>query len=87
MTQEDYELMREIAGVNEPDIRGSEKIWSDEMIKNSQPKIENQLPIPTMDNFQVKMNAEDQHIANTANRLNSLLGNEFGSTLTIERLD
>ncbi len=88
MTQEDYELMREIAGMNEPAVRASEEAWGDAMIKNGQPKVENQLPEPTMDNFQVvQIDSSDHHINNTASRLNGLLGNEFMSTVKIERLD
>jgi len=82
------EEMRELAGLNMPNVRELEKKWGDEMIKNGQPKIDNQLPEPTMDNFQlVQVDEIDHNINNTANRLNSLLGNDFGSTISIERLD
>ena len=88
MTQEEIELMREIAGLNEPNHRAAEKAWGDTMIKDGQPEVKDQIPEPTIDDFGlVQLGTTDHNINNTANRLNDLLGNEFASTVKIERLN
>jgi len=81
------ELMREIAGLNEPNYRAAEKAWGDEMIKSNQPKIENPLPIPDNKNFELSCTHNiDYNLDNLSTRLNSLLGNDFMNTIKIERL-
>jgi len=88
MTPEEIELMREIAGLNEPNYRAAEKAWGDSMIKSGQPKIENQIPEPSIDNFNLThVGTTDHNLINTANRLNNLLGSDFGNSIKIERLN
>jgi len=84
----ELDLIKELAGLNDPNYREVEKAWGDEMIKNNQPEIKDQIPEPSISDFQLSsLNNKDINIENTANRLNNLLGNEFMNSVTIERLN
>jgi len=84
----ELDLIKELAGLNDPNYREAEKVWGDEMIKNNQPEIKNQIPEPSILDFQLSsLNNKDINIENTANRLNNLLGNEFMNSVTIKRLN
>lgn len=51
------------------------------------PKVENQIPEPTIENFIFRgIHSVDHNIENAANRLNSLLGH-FAEDIKIERLN
>lgn len=81
MTQEELAEIVAMAGV---DRHEAEKEWSDKQMTN-QPKIDNQLPEPSIEQFQMTASV-DQPILDVANRLNSLLGNDFSKDIKIERL-
>ncbi len=83
MTQEELAEIMAMAGADIPNRRADEKDWADKQITNV-PVVANQLPEPSIDDFQ--MAAIDQPIIDTANRLNSLLGNDFTKDMKIERL-
>jgi len=84
MTQEELDEIKAVAGVNTPDRRADETAWADKQMTNV-PKVDNPLPEPSIDDFQVVSNG-DTAILDVANRLNSLLGNDFSKDIKIERL-
>jgi hypothetical protein len=95
MTPQEIAEFRELAGLNEPkSAREIEKEWADAQITNI-PPVENQLPEPTMADFGNPTvhgqsyggdSGIDKEIDGLANRLNTMLGNDFAATVKIERL-
>lgn len=95
MTAQELAEFRELAGLNEPQSTTEiQKQWVDAQITNI-PKVENQLPEPTLANFGLTdikghtyggNSGVDTEIENLSNRLNNLLGSNFGATVKIERL-
>lgn len=96
MTSEELAEFRELAGLNEPkSAREVEKEWADAQITNV-PQVQNQIPEPTLENFGMPTihgqsyggnSGIDQELEGLANRLNGLLGNDFASTVKIDRLN
>lgn len=84
MTQEELDEIMTAAGVNNPDRRADEISWADKQMTNV-PKVDNPLPEPSIDDFQL-VSSDDRAILDVANRLNSLLGNDFSKDIKIERL-
>jgi len=95
MTQQEMAEFRELAGLNEPKSqREIEKEWANAQLTN-QPKVENQIPEPSLGDFglcDVKEHTYggnsqiDNELEGLANRLNSQLGSDFTSSIKIERL-
>ena len=86
LTAEEIALIREIAGLNDTNNRELEKQWADQQLTN-QPKIENPVPEPTMDNFALKsIENTDHNLDNLADRLNQQLGAKFNLNIKIDRL-
>jgi len=84
MTQEELDEIMAVAGVNNPDRRADEMSWADKQLTNIQ-KVDNPLPEPSINDFQL-VSSDDRAILDVANRLNSLLGNNFSADIKIERL-
>ena len=84
MTEEELAEIRAIAGIDSINRHETEKEWADKQMTN-QPKIDNQLPEPSIIDFKL-VSTDDQSILDVANRLNSLLGNDFSKDIKIERL-
>ena len=84
MTQADMDEILSMAGMDVPDSNSAAKEWADKQMTN-QPKIENPLPEPSINDFQMTT-VQDQGILDLSNRLNELLGSDFSKDMKIERL-
>ena len=84
MTQADMDEILSMAGMDVPDNNSAQKEWADKQMTN-QPKIENALPEPSINDFQM-VAPQDQGILDLSNRLNGLLGSDFSKDMKIERL-
>ena len=84
MTQAELAELLSIAGADTPNRREDEKRWAETQMTN-EPKIANQIPEPSIVDFQLS-EPVDQPIIDVANRLNGLLGNDFMKDVKIERL-
>ena len=94
MTPQEIAEIRELAGLNELSVIQQQKKWADKQLTN-QPKISNQSPIPTAEQFGIPTiygstyggNSNiDKELENLAERLNKKLGHNFSSDIKIERL-
>jgi len=89
MTPEELKEFREIAGLDTPSTIEQHKKWADNHLTN-QPKVKDPLPMPSLEQFglinNVQKYVKDTELENLANKLNLSLGNEFTSTIKIERL-
>lgn len=76
----EIELMKELAGTNTKSRRDLEREWAEKNLKNQNNTVE---PEQEFLNSDIKT---DKSLENVANRLNSLLGSDFSSSIKIERL-
>lgn len=94
MTPQDLAEIRELAGLNEPSNIQEQKKWADKQLTN-QPIVKDQIPIPKQSHFNISsvkgntyggQSGEDKEMENLAERLNKALGNDFSTSISIERL-